>query len=73
MSVMKKTSAARVKAKSVKAAAKVAANKRVELLLEIGCEEIPAGMLPKAISELKLILEKHLIAENLAEGTSVET
>jgi glycyl-tRNA synthetase beta chain len=47
--------------------------KRVELLFEIGCEEIPAGMLPRAIAELKSILEKHLIAENLTEGVTVET
>ncbi len=37
----------------------------VELLFEIGAEEIPAGMLPRAISELKTIFEKHLTAENL--------
>jgi glycyl-tRNA synthetase beta chain len=48
-------------------------NKRVELLFEIGCEEIPAGMLPRAIAELKAILEKHLTAENLTEGVTVET
>ncbi|MGB2628924.1 MAG: glycine--tRNA ligase subunit beta, partial [Candidatus Acidiferrum sp.] len=47
--------------------------KRVELLFEIGCEEIPAGMLPRAIAELKSILEKHLTAENIAEGVAVET
>jgi len=35
---------------------------RVELLLEIGAEEIPAGMLPRAITELKSILERHLAA-----------
>ena len=29
------------------AAGKAATEKRVELLFEIGCEEIPAGMLPK--------------------------
>jgi glycyl-tRNA synthetase beta chain len=46
---------------------------RVELLFEIGCEEIPAGMLPRAIAELKTILEKHLTAENLVEGVAVET
>jgi glycyl-tRNA synthetase beta chain len=46
---------------------------RVELLFEIGAEEIPAGMLPRAVSELKSILEKHLVAENLTEGTSIET
>jgi glycyl-tRNA synthetase beta chain len=47
--------------------------KRVELLFEIGAEEIPAGMLPKAVADLKAIVEKHLIAENLSEGTTVET
>ena len=47
--------------------------KRVELLFEIGAEEIPAGMLPRATVELQTILEKHLIAENLSEGTTVET
>jgi glycyl-tRNA synthetase beta chain len=46
---------------------------RVELLFEIGAEEIPAGMLPKAIADFKAILEKHLVAENLAEGTTIET
>jgi len=46
---------------------------RVELLFEIGAEEIPAGMLPRAVAELKAILEKHLTAENLSEGTTVET
>src|SRR5215470_14743437 len=49
------------------------ATKRVELLFEIGAEEIPAGMLPRAVAELKTILEKHLIAENLNEGVKVET
>ncbi len=48
-------------------------DKRVELLLEIGCEEIPAGMLPRAIEELKTMLEKQLSAENLTEGVTVET
>jgi glycyl-tRNA synthetase beta chain len=46
---------------------------RVELLFEIGAEEIPAGMLPKAIADLKAVLEKHLVAENLAEGTTIAT
>jgi glycyl-tRNA synthetase beta chain len=48
-------------------------NVRVELLFEIGAEEIPAAMLPRAISELKTTIEKHLIAENLNEGTTIET
>jgi glycyl-tRNA synthetase beta chain len=38
---------------------------RATFLFEIGCEEIPAGLLPKAASELKEILEKHLGASNL--------
>ena len=47
--------------------------KRVELLFEIGCEEIPAGMLPRAIAELQSIFEKQFAAENLTEGVVVET
>lgn len=49
------------------------APKRVELLFEIGAEEIPAGMLPRAVAELKTILDKHLVAESLSEGVTVET
>ncbi len=48
-------------------------SKRVELLFELGCEEIPAGMLPRAISELKSIFDKQFAAENLTEGLTVET
>jgi glycyl-tRNA synthetase beta chain len=47
--------------------------KKLELLFEIGCEEIPAGMLPRAEEELKVNIEKLLTAENLIEGVSVET
>jgi glycyl-tRNA synthetase beta chain len=47
--------------------------KKLELLFEIGCEEIPAGMLSRAEEELKLILEKVLTTENLIQGISVET
>src|SRR5882757_8829920 len=50
-----------------------AKEERVELLFEVGCEEIPAGMLPKAEEELRTIIEKLLAAENLSEGVSVET
>jgi glycyl-tRNA synthetase beta chain len=46
--------------------------KRIELLFEIGCEEIPAGMLPKAEEELRANIEKLLAAENLSEGVTVE-
>jgi glycyl-tRNA synthetase beta chain len=47
--------------------------KRVELLFEIGCEEIPAGMLPKAEEELRVNIEKLLAAESLSEGVTVES
>lgn len=47
--------------------------KRVELVFEIGCEEIPAGMLPKAEEELRLSIEKLLTAEDLQEGVTVQT
>jgi len=57
----------------VKSVASSKAIKRVELLFEIGAEEIPAGMLPRAIAELKTILEKHLTAESLMDGVTVET
>ncbi len=51
----------------------VANEKRVELLFEVGCEEIPAGMLPKAEEELRTNIEKLLSAESLSEGVKVET
>src|SRR5713101_8108945 len=47
--------------------------KRLELLFEVGCEDIPAGMLPKAEEELRSNIEKLLTAENLFDGVSVET
>ena len=43
-----------------------------ELLFEIGCEEIPAGMIPRAATELQAILAKHLGAENLLAEESIE-
>jgi glycyl-tRNA synthetase beta chain len=39
-----------------------------ELLLEIGCEEIPAGMIAGAARELQVILNKYLALEKLADG-----
>src|SRR5260370_16725597 len=48
-------------------------DKRIELLLEIGSEEIPAGMPPRAIDELKTSIERNLVAEKLNEGVTVET
>jgi glycyl-tRNA synthetase beta chain len=43
-----------------------------DFLFEIGCEEIPAGMLPGAMKELQAILEKYLSAYNLAQASAVE-
>src|SRR5713101_2028696 len=56
-------------------AAKIATpeEKRVNLLFEVGCEEIPAGMLPKAEEELRTNIEKLLTAESFCDGVSVET
>jgi len=47
--------------------------KRIELLFEVGCEEIPAGMLAKAEEELRTNISKLLSAENLSDGVEVET
>src|SRR5689334_13101187 len=44
-----------------------------ELFLEIGCEEIPAGMIPGATKELQAILNKYLTIERLADGAEVVT
>ena len=62
-----------MKASSRKAAGDSLAEKKAELLFEIGCEEIPAGMLPKALDELKANLEKLLTSESLGTGVTVET
>ncbi len=48
-------------------------SQKLELLFEIGAEEIPAGMLPRAEGELKVIIEKLLATENLTQGITVET
>jgi glycyl-tRNA synthetase beta chain len=56
-----------------KADAKPQADKRAELLFEVGCEEIPAGMLPRAEADIKAELEKQLAAENLMEGVDVKS
>jgi glycyl-tRNA synthetase beta chain len=48
------------------------AENRVEVLLEVGSEEIPASMLPKAEEDLRANLEKLLAAENLLDGVTVE-
>ncbi len=43
-----------------------------DLLFEIGCEEIPAGMIARAATELKAILAKHLSAADLVDQPTVE-
>jgi glycyl-tRNA synthetase beta chain len=43
-----------------------------DLLFEIGCEEIPAGMIEKAAKELKGILVKSLLAANLVDEPTVQ-
>src|ERR1700739_1987807 len=47
--------------------------KGLELLFEIGCEEIPAGMVAKAADDLKSYIEKVLTAESIGTGVTVET
>jgi glycyl-tRNA synthetase beta chain len=44
-----------------------------ELLFEIGCEEIPAGMLAKACGELQAILAKRLMEHGLVPEVSTGT
>jgi glycyl-tRNA synthetase beta chain len=56
-----------------KAAAAPAPEKGLELLFEIGCEEIPAGMIAKAADDLKAYFEKLLTGESLGGGVAVET
>ena len=45
---------------------------RGDFLFEIGCEEIPAGMILKASLELKAILARHLSATGLVDEPTVE-
>jgi glycyl-tRNA synthetase beta chain len=45
---------------------------RGDFLFEIGCEEIPAGMILRASQELKAILVKHFEATGLVDGPTVE-
>ncbi len=47
--------------------------KGLELLVEIGCEEIPAGMVAKAADDLKVYVEKVLTGESIGTGVTVET
>ncbi len=47
--------------------------KTAELLFEVGCEEIPAGMIARAEIELRSGLDKQLTAENLMAGVTLES
>jgi glycyl-tRNA synthetase beta chain len=47
-------------------------NETADFLFEIGCEEIPAGMLPGAMKELQVILEKYLTTYNLKQDSPIE-
>lgn len=44
-----------------------------DFLLEIGCEEIPAWMLPRAQASLRELLEREFQARGLYQGKPVET
>src|SRR5579864_7507460 len=45
---------------------------RGDLLFEIGCEEIPAGMILKASQELKAILVTHLSTHGLVDQPTAQ-
>src|SRR5215475_10159686 len=57
---------------AAKSGSKAVADKKLELLFEVGCEEIPAGMLARATEELRSGLEKQLAVESIADGVTVE-
>src|SRR6266849_2683413 len=61
------------KKKMPPAKAVAAPEKGPELLFEIGCEEIPAGMIAKAAEDLKAYFEKLLTGESLGGAVVVET
>src|ERR1700680_344080 len=44
-----------------------------DFLFEIGCEEIPAGVIARAAAELKQILEKYLVSERLLNEGAIES
>lgn len=43
-----------------------------DFVFEIGCEEIPAGMLPGAVIELKAILQKYLSTYRILDDSPIE-
>jgi glycyl-tRNA synthetase beta chain len=55
------------------AAAAKGGKSRADLLFEIGCEEIPAGMILKASQELKALLQKQLLAHGLLDEKVAES
>jgi glycyl-tRNA synthetase beta chain len=57
----------------VKTAAGPGGKSRGDFLFEVGCEEIPAGMILKASQELKALLQKQFIANGLLEEKSAES
>jgi glycyl-tRNA synthetase beta chain len=64
----------RAKARAVRKSSSASKSPRTsaDLLFEIGCEEIPAGMIAKAARELKAILGMHLSTHALVGETTVE-
>jgi glycyl-tRNA synthetase beta chain len=54
------------------ATAPVGERSRGDFLFEIGCEEIPAGMILKASRELKALLQKHFLSNGLLQEKSAE-
>jgi glycyl-tRNA synthetase beta chain len=54
-------------------AAATGGKSRGDFLFEIGCEEIPAGMILKASQELKVLLHKQFLAHGLLEEKSAES
>lgn len=64
--------ARRGKTGTAKQRAKSSGKTTGEFLLEIGCEEIPAGMIVKASQELKAILANHLVTAALVDQPTVE-
>src|SRR6202142_347566 len=58
--------------KAKPATAPVGERSRGDFLFEIGCEEIPAGMILKASRELKALLQKHFLSNGLLQEKSAE-
>src|SRR5262245_33803516 len=55
---------------AAKSDSKTVTDKKLELLFEVGCEEIPAGMLARATEELRSGLGKQLAVENIGDGVA---